>query len=100
MYTHARQFPHLARKSDSEIRELVRREMIRRPTLIRAMQIRNVALLVLVILTVAGLVRYAGLTLGPAMIATGASATVLVLLWNFVWVNCVIFKITQPDPIA
>jgi hypothetical protein len=34
------------------------------------------------------------------MIATGASATVLVLLWNFVWVNCVIFKITQPDPIA
>ena len=109
MYTHARQFPHLAGRSDGEIRALARSALDRRPNLRRVARVRNLvvlsglAALTLYAISFAGTagrdtrpgddLKFGGLL----MLLGGGSATVAVLLWNLVWVNTVLFRITRED---
>lgn len=97
MYTHARQFPHLAGKTDEQIRALVSQGMLKRPKYITVMRARNRALFAVMLGAVIGLVRMGNWRWGAALMLVGAVATFVVLLWNLVWVNVVVFKITKED---
>lgn len=97
MYTHARQFPHLQGMSDDTIRTLVRDGMAKRPTLISILRIRNVAVAAAMALAVLGLKNVAGWSAGAAMTVAGLVATLFLLAWNYVWINYVVFKLTQEE---
>ncbi len=104
MYTHCRQFPHLSGRSDQEIRALVGNGMRKRPHLIRIMKIRNLAVLAGMIVTATLLWRRGGPGTGNAMMKLGLvlsicgiAATALILLWNLVWVNTVLWKVTTEE---
>ena len=104
LYTHARQFAHLAGRSDPDIRALARRAMLRRPGLIRVVQLRNVTVVAGMVAAMTLLGRRGGLGVGGAMqgvgfamMAAGAGATAFVLLWHLVWVNTVLDRVTQDE---
>jgi hypothetical protein len=104
VYTHARQFPHLAGMADADIRELARRAMGRRPDLARIMRLRNVAVVGGMVAAAALLGRGGGpgvggamQRVGGAMMVAGACATAALLLWNLVWVNTVLFRLTRDE---
>ena len=104
VYTHARQFPHLVGMADADIRELARRAMARRPDLVRVVRLRNAVVFVCMVAAAAMLGRGGGPGVGKAMQAAGrammiagAVATVTLLLWNLVWVNTVLFRLTRDE---
>jgi hypothetical protein len=82
MYTHARQFPHLAGRSDTEIIELARRGMIRRPHLIRIMRIRNATILIGIVVAAALLARFSRLQIGVILMMVGGISSAFIVLWN------------------
>lgn len=49
---------------------------------------------------IGGLIQLSGWSVGLAMMAVGAVAMILVLSWNLVWVNTVLFQITLDDTLA
>ena len=97
MYTHARQFPHLAGLTDDEIRLVARRAMSRHAHYVTIMRCRNAAVLLGMSAVIMLLVSRFGMRLGLAMMIGGGAATVLLLLWNVVWVNTVLFRITRAE---
>jgi hypothetical protein len=97
MYTHARQFPHLAGKSDDEIRAIARRAMARNPRLRSIAVWRNRVVFSGMAAAIILLVLGAGWKLSRSMMWTGGVATALVLIWNVVWVNTVLFRITKEE---
>lgn len=104
MYTHCRQFPHFVHMSDDDIRASVRESLLKRPKYLRLMKYRNIAILTALVLAVVlpVLVAQAKLglfltALGRSLVITGAVSTAVILCWNVVWVNKVLFRITQED---
>jgi hypothetical protein len=98
MYTHAREFPHLRGKSDAEIVAIFRRGLDKHPKYRKLMRARNVIVIFLLApIGVAGLILLGGFTLGYALIAVGLALTLFVLVWNVVWVNTVVFKLTEEE---
>ena len=97
MYTHARQFPHLAGMSDQEIRDLARRGMSRRPRLVTIMRLRNAIILLGMAIAAALLARYTSYQLGTIFILVGGVSTCVLLLWNVVWVNTVLYRVTRDE---
>lgn len=97
IYLHARRFPHLSGIDDDRIRDLLRRGLVKRPGLVRLMQIRNRAGFVLMVLAAMALDEWVTEDLGLALMIAGSSATVLLLAWNLVWVNRVVFPITKEE---
>ena len=97
VYTHARQFPHLAGKSDAEIRLLVHKGMLNRPGLARTMRIRNLAVLCSMLIAGIFLGRLTSLGAGAIMMVVGGVATAFALCWNLVWVNTVVYKLSQQE---
>jgi hypothetical protein len=99
-----RQFPHLAGMADADIRALARRALARRPDLVRLLRVRNVVVFVGMVAAAALLGRGGGPGVGGAMqgvgwglMAAGAGATAALLLWNPVWVNTVLFRLTRAE---
>jgi hypothetical protein len=97
MYTHARQFPHLRDLDDAAIRDVARRAMHRRPHLIRILKVRRTAVLVGMVASIALLTWLTELKFGASMMVVGAAFSLFVLVWNLIWVNSVLFRITQED---
>jgi hypothetical protein len=104
LYVHARQFPHLAGRSDPAIRTLARRAMARRPWMLWVLRLRNVSVFAGMIAAIM-LLRWSGRPggggvmqgFGFAMMAAGAGATAFVLFWNLVWINTVLYRVTQDE---
>ena len=92
-YTHARQFPHLAGLSDTQIRALARRALDRHPRYRLVMRTRNVVVLG----GMAAAILLAGRNLGFAMMVSGVVSILALLAWNVVWVNTVVFQITKEE---
>lgn len=99
MYTHAREFPHLAGKSDDEIRAIARQAMARNPHLRSIARWRNRVVFSGMGIAILVLVLVGEWRLGQSMLVVGGVATVFVLLWNVVWVNTVLFRITRDEVI-
>jgi hypothetical protein len=97
MYTHARQFPHLAGLGDARIREVVIRGMGRRPGLVRIHRLRNAAVVTGMVLATALLARLSSLNLGMILGLVAAVATAIVLSWNLLWVNTVLYGVTLEE---
>lgn len=97
MYTHCRQFPHLQNRTDNEIRALVQRAMNKRPKLRLILRARNVVVIAIMIFTAMLYLNIHQQELGNALMLAGGLATLIVLIWNFVWVNWVLFRITAEE---
>jgi hypothetical protein len=97
MYTHARQFPHLAGMTDEEIRELARRSMDKRPDLVRMMKFRNVLIILGMVIAAALLARFTDYQISSIFMIVGAVSTVATLTWNMVWVNIGLFRTTRDE---
>ena len=104
LYTHARQFPHLAGRSDPAIRTLARRAMARRPWVVWVVRLRNAAVVAgmiaaMMLLGWSGRPGVGGVMQGfeLAMMTVGAGATAFVLFWNVVWINTVLYRVTQDE---
>src|SRR4051812_45689886 len=105
MYTHARQFPHLSGLSDDEIRAIAGRAFVRHPYYARLRRVRNRLLIVAIGVTVAAWVYWSGerrigelmMTVGTGMMAAGGAAFVFVLVWNLIWVNTVLYRLTDEE---
>jgi hypothetical protein len=97
IYTHARQFPHLDGKTDAEIRLLARRAMDKHPGLIRAMRFRDVV--IIFGMTTAGVLlgRLTDLSIGAVLLLLGAAGSLLILCWNLIWVNQVLYQLTKHE---
>jgi hypothetical protein len=94
VFTHCRQFPHLAGLSDDEIRQRVRDSLAQRPRLIALRRMRNVAVILLMALVQFAAYRGEG-TLGLSLMIAGAAGTGFVLVSNLIWINSVLFRITK-----
>jgi len=95
--SHARQSPHLSGMSDPEIRTLAQRAMSQHPRTRLIRRVRNIAVLLgmlagYLILTWRFDVDYDP---GSAMMIVGGVGTIFVLIWNLVWVNTVLFRLTR-----
>lgn len=105
MYTHARQFPHLAGMKDSEIRAIASRAMNRHPRLLRVMKIRNRVVLLGLFVAMAAIAGFSDLRWNNgsltrssiALMAVGGAFSAILLVWNLIWVNTVIFRITREE---
>jgi len=97
MYTHARQFAHLAGKSDEDIRVLVRHALTGRPNLSRVLRVRNRIVYGGMLASAILARQLTSLDLGIILLAIGCAATAFVICWNLVWVNTVLYRITQPE---
>jgi hypothetical protein len=97
MYTHARQFPHLAGLDDVRVREIAARGMSRRPDLVRIHRLRSVALMTGMIAAMALLSYFSSLKLGLILMLVGGIATAFLLCWNLVWVNTVLYRVTRDE---
>lgn len=96
MYMHARQFPHLQGKTDQEIRLIVFQGLEKRPKYRSLMRARNVIVILVMVIGPAALVS-GGLKLGLSMMIVGGLATALVLVWNLVWLNTILFRLTEEE---
>jgi hypothetical protein len=96
MYTNCRQFPHLQGLSDDEIRQRVRRALVDQPHLLRVMRYRNRLLIVAMALGAYLLYDPQRSNLGFTLMVIGGTAFMFILLWNVVWLNRILFRITQP----
>jgi len=97
MYTHARQFPHLSGLSDAEIRSIAIRAMQRYPRYVAIMRARNVLLSLGAGIAIGFLLALNLASLGAALMIVGAISTTFFLLWNLVWVNTVIYRVTREE---
>jgi hypothetical protein len=97
MYTHCRQFPHLQGRSDDEIRAIVRRALDERPAYRKAMRVRNFLVLAILASVVLAFQDGPKKRFGYAMMYTGMATTAFVLTWNVVWVNVVLYRLTNPN---
>ena len=97
MYTHARQFPHLAGLDDARIREVVLRGRGRRPGLVRIHRLFRAAVMIGMVLATALLARLSSLELGMILLLVGAVATAIVLSWNLVWVHTILYRVTLEE---
>lgn len=97
VYSHARQFPHLAGKTDAEIRLIARRAIGKRPGLALLMRARNVAIILGMIMGGALLRRHGDLSKGAILMVIGGAGFLLTLCWNFVGVNKVLYKLTERE---
>ena len=97
MYTHARQFPHLAGLDDARIREVVIRGMGRRPGLVCIHRLFRAAVMIGMVLATALLARLSSLELGMILLLVGAVATAIVLSWNLVWVHTILYRVTLEE---
>jgi hypothetical protein len=95
MYTHAREYPHLAGKTDDEIRAIARQGMDGKPQLRTIMRTRNLAVFSAMGVSIIALMIAGGWSLGQSMLVAGGVATAFLLIWNVVWVNTVLFQITK-----
>ena len=95
IYTHARQFPHLAGKPDSEIRCIARAGLQQHPRLLLTMRLRNMLIVSGMAIGGVFLARSATLSLGAILMLVGGVGTAIILCWNLVWVNTVLFRVTQ-----
>ena len=95
MYTHCRQFPHLQGRNDDEIRAIIRYSLDKRPAYRFAMRARNVVVLATLVGVFAAYLDAPPPQLGRALILAGVIATAVVLAWNVLWVNLVLFKLTE-----
>jgi hypothetical protein len=97
MYLSARQFPHLKGKSDEEIRELMRRGMERRPGLTRLLRAARGLVLAGMAVSIALIEWLAKPRMGFSLLVSGAGATLLLLVINFVWLNWGLFPLTKEE---
>jgi hypothetical protein len=96
MYTHARQFPHFAGMTDSEIIGVVRRAMAKNPRYFKLRRVQVVLAALLIVATLVGAI-FAGLELDFAFVAAGAVSTLAILGWNLVWINTALYRITAEE---
>jgi hypothetical protein len=96
MYTHCRQFPHLQGLPDAEIRQRVSKALVERPHLLRVMRYRNRLQIVAMALGAYLLYDPQRSNLGFTLMLIGGIAFIFILLWNVVWLNRILFRITQP----
>jgi hypothetical protein len=97
MYTRARQFPHLSGLSDVEIRRIAVRAMQRHPRYVAIMRTRNIVVSLGAGIAVGLLMALNLASLGAALMIVGAISSAFVLLWNLVWINTVIYRITREE---
>ena len=97
MYTHARQFPHLAGLNDQQIRALARNAMAKRPRYALIIRLRNAVVIASMLLATAALNKLAGTSIGLSLMIVGAICTAFVMAWNLVWVNTVMWRITREE---
>jgi hypothetical protein len=90
--------------ADADIRVLARRAMARRPDLVRVVRLRNAIVFVGIVAVAALLGRGGGPGIGGAMRAAGKAmmvaglgGTAALLVWNLVWVNTVLFRLTRDE---
>jgi len=82
---------------DEQIRALTRQAMAKRPNYARVMRARNAAVILGMLLGPMILIQIANLRLGTALVIAGAVGTLVLLLWNMIWVNTVLFRITREE---
>ncbi len=82
--------------SDTEIRQLARDAFRKHPFLARVRRIRNVVIVVSMAVGAKALVA-SSVRLGMAMMIVGVISTVIVLGWNSVWLNTVLFRVTKEE---
>ncbi len=97
IYTHARQFPHLAGKTDPEIRVLARRAMGKHPALILVKRLRDVAIILAMIIANTLLRRFSGLHIGAILMLIGGVGSAVIICWNLVWLNRVMYRLTKRE---
>ncbi|HEX6962994.1 MAG TPA: hypothetical protein VF175_14085 [Lacipirellula sp.] len=83
--------------NEAEIRTIARRAMERRPQLVRLMRARLAVIVLGMMMAIALLARFTEWRLGSVFILVGAVSTSLVLAWNVVWVNTILFRITEDE---
>jgi hypothetical protein len=83
--------------TDSEIRAVVGRALAKRPRYRLVLHWRNAAVLLGMAVAVVVLPRYAGLDSALALLFIGVVATAVVLGWNLIWVNTVLFRLTAQE---
>jgi hypothetical protein len=96
IYTHARQFPHLTGKPDAEIRSIAQAAMRQRPRLLLILRLRNTLIVVGMVVGGVLLARSSTLSSGAILMLIGGAGTAIILVWNLVWVNTVLFSVTKP----
>jgi hypothetical protein len=98
MYTHARQFPHLAGRSNEEVVAIYRRALKKRPKYWSLWILHYVVIFFAIVpLEIVALQKLAGIRLNNAYIIAGVSILLMGFSWNAVWVNTVAFKITKEE---
>jgi len=96
MYTHARQFPHFAGRTDAEIIAIVRRALAKHPRYFKLRQVQIILTALMLVFTFVGTIL-AGLKLGFAFVAAGVLGTLVILVWNLVWINTALYRITRDE---
>jgi hypothetical protein len=97
LYFHARQFPHLAGKTDAEIKQLVTESLAKRPSVLSVARGKYPVFLAALVIVAAFMVLVRGWQVGPALMGAATSVFLLLLVWGYCWVNIVLFRITQED---
>jgi len=93
MYTHARQFPHFAGMTDEQIVAVVRRAYAKHSRFIavrRASIVGGVTVSIILLMAV-------GLRAAHAMEISAAIGAAIFLLWNLVFVNTSLFRLTSEE---
>jgi hypothetical protein len=71
--------------------------MSRHPNLVRIHRLRSAAIMPGMIVAAALLSCVSSLNLGLILMLVGGVATALVLCWNLVWVNTVLYRVTRDE---
>jgi hypothetical protein len=90
--------------SDNQVRAVAGLAMRRRPRLMLLMKLRTIAILG-AMFTLVWAFQNTGdkwlgrefVSLGTSLIVAGGLGTLAVVVWNFVWVNTVLFRITKEE---
>ncbi len=97
MYTHCRQFPHFARRTDDEIREAVRAALTARPMLVMARRGGTALILAAMMLLLVAYNDGDRPSLGRTLMIAGAAGLFATLAFNLAWINLVLWRITRPQ---
>lgn len=76
----------------------MRAALLARPRLIAIMRLRTFLVAFVMMGIVTAVYDPEQSNLGYALFFAGAGGTVLLILWNLVWQNVVVYRITQSDP--
>jgi len=96
MYTHARQFPHFAGMGDDQIRAVAKRAVAKHPRYLTLRQIQKVVTAIVVVATLVSAVL-AGAGVGLGLMCAGALGTLAIVIWNAIWVNTALYRITHDE---